>query len=662
MRTVTARAKPVQCGHAECAGEIAVRSPSRILMGNLESERLSKTTCVMVQLPRSLIGRPHGADDIRYDIKFNLRVARAQPHHFLMRGSQNLVGSGRDKYLCLAEGRDAIGPLPPCHCADVEAGIGIGQRLDRQNLMCHLANRRAALIKTESCMAWLAACADREAGDGIAPGYDAPVAPRRFGNQDDPVTSGLGLDQRAICGCPDFLIACEKHGDGKRGLDSGDLKLSDCLDGEVVSRLHVQYPRPVAAIAFLTPGKMLKRADRVDRVHMAHDQDARLTASRMGQGRAHGTGKTIHTGKCLNPGTKRGKVARCQPEHPLDSRDIIGRTLRLDPAPQSLGHGMAVEGKRGKVVFNIGRMLHFYCIALQFGCISCTIWHPRDSVNLFDFPAIREGVMANAVVRRRKHASSDAVEAKRGDDRLFIDSLARGLQVLEAFSEAPRPMSLAEISSISGIDRSGVQRIVHTLTQLGYLERTAEGALLGRKLLDRSFDYLRTHPVIQQAIPILADLRRAIKERVDLSLFDDTTMLYVARMQSKRDTFYAHLVGRRVPTFCSSGGRAVLSHLPDDRIMDILLRSDRLKLTPRTTTEIDDILEKIEQVRASGYSLALEEVQVGEVAVAAAVLGRDRAPIGAIHVAGSLAEWSPEEFVARAGPLVTAAARGLYQD
>lgn len=263
--------------------------------------------------------------------------------------------------------------------------------------------------------------------------------------------------------------------------------------------------------------------------------------------------------------------------------------------------------------------------------------------------------------RSRHMAASASEKPESGQERLFVESLSRGFRVLEAFSQAPRPMSLSEIASISGIDKSGVQRVVHTLVQLGYLDRQENGVAPGRKLLDRSFDYLRSNPIIQQAVPILADLRRTVQERVDLSLFDDLTMHYVVRMQSKRDTFFAHLVGRRVPTFCSSGGRSVLSHLPDDRVMDILLRSDRRKLTPRTTVEIDQILARIEEVRTSGYSLAIEEVLVGEVAVAAAVLDSSGVPIGAIHVAGSLAEWQPEDFVARAGPLVTAAAAGLRQ-
>lgn len=255
-------------------------------------------------------------------------------------------------------------------------------------------------------------------------------------------------------------------------------------------------------------------------------------------------------------------------------------------------------------------------------------------------------------------AGSDA-ERPAKSDRLYVEALARGLRVLEAFAETPTAMSLSEIAAASGLDKSAAQRLVHTLVKTGYLEKTPAGVAPGRRILERSFDYLRSNPLVNRAIPVLADLRRTIKERVDLSLFDDLSMLYVVRMQSKRDTFYAHLIGRRVPTFCSSGGRSVLSHLAEDEVRDILERSDRRKLTPRTTVEIDDILARITEVRETGYSLAIEEVLVGEVAVAAAVLDGSGRPVGAIHVAASLAEWTPEEFVARAGPLVTAAAAGL---
>ncbi|MFC7609091.1 IclR family transcriptional regulator domain-containing protein [Teichococcus aestuarii] len=61
---------------------------------------------------------------------------------------------------------------------------------------------------------------------------------------------------------------------------------------------------------------------------------------------------------------------------------------------------------------------------------------------------------------------------------------------------------------------------------------------------------------MERATPVVIDLQRSTGERVDLSLFDGTTIVYALRRQTKRETFFATLVGRRLPSFTAAGGRA----------------------------------------------------------------------------------------------------------
>src|SRR5262245_23059841 len=91
------------------------------------------------------------------------------------------------------------------------------------------------------------------------------------------------------------------------------------------------------------------------------------------------------------------------------------------------------------------------------------------------------------------------------DERLFLRSVARALQVLEVFARYPHPLSLREIAQAAEIDKSAAQRIAQTLLSLGYLEKAPNdaGLLPGKRLLDRSFDYLRTNPIVERATPIL---------------------------------------------------------------------------------------------------------------------------------------------------------------
>ncbi len=254
---------------------------------------------------------------------------------------------------------------------------------------------------------------------------------------------------------------------------------------------------------------------------------------------------------------------------------------------------------------------------------------------------------------------SDAQRA----EALFTNSIARAMQVLAAFHHDNRPLSLAEIAQRAGIDRSAAQRIVHTLRTLGYITRDEEdrGFLPGVRILDHTLDFLRMNPLVQRATPILLELRRNVRERVDLSLFDGQRVVYAARMQSKRETFYATLVGHSVPTFCSSGGWAIMARLPEDEARDIVEASDRSPFTPRTLTEVDEIMAQIAKTRARGYSIAVEQILLGEIAIGVAVTAPTGQPVGAIHVAGSLSEWTPEDFSTRVAPLALEAARAISQ-
>ena len=244
-------------------------------------------------------------------------------------------------------------------------------------------------------------------------------------------------------------------------------------------------------------------------------------------------------------------------------------------------------------------------------------------------------------------------------DRLFIGTIGRAFRLLEGFSDGGGPLTLPELAAAAGIDKSAAQRAAHTLERLGYVEYSGGGLVPGRRLLERSLDYLRANPIVARAMPVLAELRRSVQERVDLSLFDGTSMLYLIRMQSKRDTFFGHLVGRRVPTYCTSGGRAALSALSEDDVRHVLDQCDLRKLTPRTTIDIQQILECVTQARQNGYALAVEETHIGELAVGSAVLDRQGRPIAAIHVGASLSDWEPDQFERKIAPLVVAAARAV---
>lgn len=251
-------------------------------------------------------------------------------------------------------------------------------------------------------------------------------------------------------------------------------------------------------------------------------------------------------------------------------------------------------------------------------------------------------------------------------DPLFIQSLAKGLSLLEAFANRPSLMSMNELMEQSGLDRSTTQRMAHTLVTLGYLERGAggRGFTPGKKILERTFDYLRSVPLLERATPLIVELQRESSERVELSLFNDLTIIFALRRQTKHHIFNATLVGRPLPTVQTAGGRAIMSYLSDEEVDDIIARSavmpvGTMPMTPKTTHDPALIREYIKDARANGFAVASEESLLGEINLAAAVLDRDGRPIAAIHIAASLSDWTLEDFSKRFSPLIVNAARAL---
>jgi len=245
---------------------------------------------------------------------------------------------------------------------------------------------------------------------------------------------------------------------------------------------------------------------------------------------------------------------------------------------------------------------------------------------------------------------------------LFIQSFDKVMRVLEAFGHSEQYLGLTEIVALTGLDKPQAQRCTHTLVATGYLEKHPQTGRfrLGKKCLDLSFHFLRTDPLVTMATPILLQLRRDCGERTNLSLFDRTTLVYAIRLHGKREyPQFTTLIGRRMATFCSAGGRAMLAALPREEVREILAESDLSPMTPDTITDPDRIMDEIERTRERGYGFVANESAPSEVTVAAAVLDAAGRPVAAVHIAGSLTKWAPDDYEKQFSPYVVETARSL---
>jgi IclR family pca regulon transcriptional regulator len=249
------------------------------------------------------------------------------------------------------------------------------------------------------------------------------------------------------------------------------------------------------------------------------------------------------------------------------------------------------------------------------------------------------------------------------DDKLLVNSVVKAFRVLEAFDNANRSLSLAQISASVGIDKSAAQRFTHTLNKLGYLHKDAvtKRFELSLKSLEMARHFISANPVINQAMPYLLHLSRTTEETVNLTLPDGAEIVFAARFMSRHMLNTDVVVGTRMPAFCTAPGRAILSRLPPGEALELLSAAPLQVFTAHTVHNIDDLMRRLDTAREVGYATAWGEFFPGDLSVASAILDKDGRPVGAINIGVSNARYTPEKAEEIFGPLVTAAARSVSQ-
>lgn len=230
----------------------------------------------------------------------------------------------------------------------------------------------------------------------------------------------------------------------------------------------------------------------------------------------------------------------------------------------------------------------------------------------------------------------------RAADPLFVQSIEKGLRVLYAFGLEHRALGLKEIAAATGFGMSAAQRFVHTWLELGYLKRDPHSRryTLTAKLLDFSFMYQRASGLVEIAMPHLVALSNACQENINMMELDGTDVLYTVRLPRQAIRYSAGIIGARIPAFCTSAGRVIMAHLPQQDAQDILQATDLTPRTPQTLTDSRAILQQLVEVRQFGYSIVNQEVIMGEISVAAPILDYAGSAIAAVSVPVSTRHWS----------------------
>lgn len=258
-------------------------------------------------------------------------------------------------------------------------------------------------------------------------------------------------------------------------------------------------------------------------------------------------------------------------------------------------------------------------------------------------------------------ARSKPLRLPTSESTLFVNSVEKAMRVLMTFDSSRPRLSLSQIARATGLDMSAAQRFVFTLLTLGYLFRNDQAKTyeLSARLLDFGYHYLASNELVQRATPYLQQLSKETEETTNITVLNDTDIVFVQRMVSRHVLTPGVIVGSRLPAYCVAPGLAILSALPAEEAKSILSRSDLVKHTVHTVTDPKAIFARLAAIRSKGYAHTENEYYLGDISTAVAVIGREGRPIGAINVAVAQQRWDRKVDEARISSLLLAAARAI---
>lgn len=215
-------------------------------------------------------------------------------------------------------------------------------------------------------------------------------------------------------------------------------------------------------------------------------------------------------------------------------------------------------------------------------------------------------------------------------------TIDRTLQVLSLFTIDRPEWGVTEISEALNFYKSTVYNILATLEARGFVlkDPVTEKYRLGIKFLELGSVVLQQLDLKRIAHPYMEKLSKEFNETVHLGVLVDGEVLSIELQESSRSLRPVIYVGKRAPLHCTAVGKAIMAHLSEDEISEVIAAHGLKRFTPNTITDPAELSIEFERIRAMGYALDNMEHEEGVRCVAAPIRDLSGRVIASMSVSG----------------------------
>ncbi|WP_027521535.1 IclR family transcriptional regulator C-terminal domain-containing protein [Bradyrhizobium sp. Ec3.3] len=241
----------------------------------------------------------------------------------------------------------------------------------------------------------------------------------------------------------------------------------------------------------------------------------------------------------------------------------------------------------------------------------------------------------------------------------FVESLDRGLRLLQTFGATAGPMTLSDLARAAELPRATARRILFTLQRGGFVASDGKLFSLTPHVLTLAASYLRSNQLVAVLQPLLDRVATVAQEISSLAVLDGDDVAFIARGSPMRVFSGGLEIGYRLPAFCTSVGRAMLGQFDDAALAARLKKMKREALTAQTVTDPKLLLAQIAADRAQGFSLVDREAEPHFRSISVPVRRYDDTIVAAINMGAHVDRVPTQELIDRFLPLLREGAESV---
>ena len=249
-----------------------------------------------------------------------------------------------------------------------------------------------------------------------------------------------------------------------------------------------------------------------------------------------------------------------------------------------------------------------------------------------------------------------------GRQPTIIQSLQRGLNILELIAKKGAGLSMAEVSREIGLHPSTTFHLLRTLVTLGYLaqDETTREYLVGSKVFQLAASAWTEAELIRISAPLLTEIARQTGETTHLAIFDHGEVIVVDKVEGSAPVRVSERVGYPRPAHCTAIGKVLLASLPESELKALLKTYEFKPITPRSITSTSLLDQELQRVKNQGFAFDDEEFSQGIRCLAAPVRNFTGDVVATIGISGPVFRVSLDR-VAQLTEFLKAAAYRLSQ-